>query len=62
MPANSTDQASMLNHSDAYQRFEETKRKNFSHSSRLEGIRLSADKTDVTLEAVLKRYQANVNG
>lgn len=62
MSAKSTEKTSVLYQGDAYQRFEATKRKNFSHSSRLEGLQVPAEKSNATLEAVLKKYRTDVNG
>lgn len=41
---------------DPYQKFEETKHKNFQHSSRLEGINMNVV-ADKSLESVLAKYQ-----
>jgi len=41
---------------DPYQRFEETKHKNFKHSSRLEGINMNVV-ANKSLESVLAKYQ-----
>lgn len=46
---------------DPYQRFEETKRKNFQHSSRLEGVKIAVTPKS-SLEAVLAKYQRSANG
>lgn len=48
--------------SDPCQRFEATKRENFRHSSRLEGINISVERGDNTIESVLKKYRVDMNG
>lgn len=42
--------------------FEETKRHNFKHSSRLEGIRINYSEPNETLESVLAKHRRTVNG
>lgn len=41
----------------AYERYEATKRKNFIHSSRLEGIEIPSQKSKQSLESILAKYR-----
>ncbi|UAA40011.1 hypothetical protein KIH87_06590 [Paraneptunicella aestuarii] len=41
----------------AYERYEQTKFNNFIHSSRLEGIQISAQSSEQSLESVLAKYR-----
>ncbi len=42
-----------------YERYELTKNRNFIHSSRLEGIEISANKSEHSLESILERYKVS---
>lgn len=51
-----------INTLDADARFEATKRKNFLHSSRLEGIELEASGRDITVDEVVALLKREANG
>ena len=59
MKTKSVTNQNLSTNNDPYARFEATKRKNFSNSSRLEGITQSEKREQDSLESVLEKYRVS---